>query len=84
MSARLIVTIDGPAGVGKTTMAKKTAGALGIAYLDTGASSAPLPCALAGASRTVEKRRFELARKNFPSASRVWGRRQRLCATARW
>lgn len=37
MSARLIVTIDGPAGVGKTTMAKKTAGALGIAYLDTGA-----------------------------------------------
>ncbi len=37
MSNRLIVTIDGPAGVGKTTMAKRTAGALGIAYLDTGA-----------------------------------------------
>lgn len=32
-----IVTIDGPAGVGKSTLAKRTAGALGVAYLDTGA-----------------------------------------------
>jgi len=34
---RLIVTIDGPAGVGKTTLAKRVAQALGVAYLDTGA-----------------------------------------------
>lgn len=34
---RLIVAIDGPAGVGKTTLAKRTAKALGLAYLDTGA-----------------------------------------------
>lgn len=33
----LIVTVDGPAGVGKSTLAKKLAKALGIAYLDTGA-----------------------------------------------
>lgn len=33
----LIVTIDGPAGVGKSTLAKKLAVYLGIAYLDTGA-----------------------------------------------
>lgn len=32
-----IVTIDGPAGVGKSTLAKKLAAYLGIAYLDTGA-----------------------------------------------
>jgi CMP/dCMP kinase len=32
-----IVTIDGPAGVGKTTLARRLAEALGIAYLDTGA-----------------------------------------------
>jgi len=32
-----IVTIDGPAGVGKTTLAKKVAEALHVAYLDTGA-----------------------------------------------
>jgi cytidylate kinase len=32
-----IVTLDGPAGVGKTTVARQIAGRLGIAYLDTGA-----------------------------------------------
>lgn len=32
-----IVTIDGPAGVGKSTLAKRLAKHLGIAYLDTGA-----------------------------------------------
>ncbi len=33
----LIVAIDGPAGVGKSTAARRLADALGIAYLDTGA-----------------------------------------------
>ena len=37
MAAPFIVTLDGPAGVGKTTMARMCAERLGIAYLDTGA-----------------------------------------------
>lgn len=37
VSSLLIVTLDGPAGVGKTSLARKVAQALGIAYLDTGA-----------------------------------------------
>ena len=32
-----IVTLDGPAGVGKTTLARGVAAKLGVAYLDTGA-----------------------------------------------
>jgi cytidylate kinase len=34
---RLIVTIDGPSGVGKSTMSRRVAAALGYTYLDTGA-----------------------------------------------
>lgn len=37
MANTRIVTIDGPAGVGKSTMAKQLARELGIPYLDTGA-----------------------------------------------
>ena len=34
----MIITIDGPAGVGKSTAARMLAATLGIAYLDTGAT----------------------------------------------
>lgn len=37
MTDPLIVAIDGPAGSGKSTVARRVAAALGIAYLDTGA-----------------------------------------------
>ena len=33
----LIVAIDGPAGAGKSTVARRVAEALGFSYLDTGA-----------------------------------------------
>lgn len=33
----MVITIDGPAGAGKSTVAKRTARELGIKYLDTGA-----------------------------------------------
>lgn len=33
----VVITLDGPAGVGKTTLARRLAAALGVAFLDTGA-----------------------------------------------
>ena len=37
MSEKLVVAIDGPAGAGKTTIARQVAGELGYTYIDTGA-----------------------------------------------
>jgi CMP/dCMP kinase len=37
MPEKNIITIDGPSGVGKSTVSKKVAAATGFAYLDTGA-----------------------------------------------
>ena len=34
---RLIIAVDGPAGAGKSTIAKKVANILNIEYIDTGA-----------------------------------------------
>ena len=42
----LIVTLDGPAGVGKSSIAARLAEALGIAFLDTGAMFRAVACTL--------------------------------------
>jgi cytidylate kinase len=36
-SAAMVIAIDGPAGAGKSTVARRLAGALGFTYLDSGA-----------------------------------------------
>ena len=41
--AQAIVTIDGPAGVGKSTISRLLAEALAFTYLDTGSMYSPLP-----------------------------------------
>ncbi len=48
----MVVAIDGPSGVGKTTVARAVAAALGIAHLDTGSyyRVATLACLEAGSS----------------------------------
>jgi len=45
----MVIAIDGPAGAGKSTVARRVAGALGFTYLDTGAMyRAAALCALRG------------------------------------
>ena len=51
----MIVTIDGPAGAGKSTVARELAGRLGFRYLDTGAMYRA--AALAGLRRGVDWQR---------------------------
>ena len=63
----LIVTVDGPAGVGKSTLAKKLAKHLGIAYLDTGAMyrSLGLRVGAEAADMSDDKMREEFSKYSF-------------------
>jgi CMP/dCMP kinase len=73
----MIITIDGPAGSGKSTAARELARALGIAHLDTGATyrAVTLLAMRRGVDFTNESALAELARgmdiRMAPSAGRV-------------
>ncbi|MCL1985903.1 MAG: (d)CMP kinase [Betaproteobacteria bacterium] len=65
-----IVTLDGPAGVGKSTLARKLAVALGIPYLDTGAMFRRLAFELRGNSDiSAQKLREVFAGLHFTLSS---------------
>jgi len=59
---RIVITIDGPSGAGKGTVAREVAARLGLAYLDTGAMyrMAALLVARAGVDAGDEERVVEL------------------------
>lgn len=54
MAESSCVTLDGPAGVGKTTLARRLAQSLRIAYLDTGAMYRAVALALGDSAPTDE------------------------------
>ncbi|OUM95843.1 MAG: cytidylate kinase [Firmicutes bacterium ZCTH02-B6] len=54
MEKRLVVAIDGPAGAGKSTVARKVAEALGYLYIDTGAMYRALTLAVLRAGAPVD------------------------------
>ena len=67
----MIITIDGPAGTGKSTAARELARALGIACLDTGATyrAVTLAALRAGVDLTDEEALLELTRRLDAPAS---------------
>ncbi len=52
MTKKLLITIDGPAGAGKTTVSRELADRLGYRYIDTGALYRGV--ALAAQSRKID------------------------------
>ena len=51
------IAIDGPAGAGKSTIAKAIASRLGFIYVDTGAMYRPWPCIFCGKAYRPRMRR---------------------------
>ena len=80
MTDPLIVAIDGPAGSGKSTVARRVAAALGVAYLDTGAIYRAIALALSQAdvppveSNDLRKALAGLAVEITPGGLKVNGR----------
>ncbi|MDP3722198.1 MAG: d(CMP) kinase [Candidatus Omnitrophota bacterium] len=74
-----MITIDGPAGVGKSTAAQRLARRLGIAYLDTGATYRALAyAALHPTPWRIRRRRICAAGAGPSGSARGWDHRERL------
>ena len=73
-SRLMVVAIDGPAGAGKSTVARAVAGALGFTYLDSGAMYRCVALAALRAGRAAGGDRRRAADR---------ARRPRCCSTAR-
>ncbi len=65
MSVPFIITLDGPAGVGKSTLAKRLADHFKIAYLDTGAMFRATAWKLGEGSWDWEEERMESSLKEL-------------------
>ena len=77
MKSKLIITIDGPAGSGKSSTAKALARRLGLPYIDTGAMyrAVTLKAMREGVPFTNRKRLVEIAKGvkiQFKSAQRIF------------
>ncbi|MEO5951127.1 MAG: (d)CMP kinase [Chloroflexia bacterium] len=76
MSKRLIIAIDGPAGAGKSTLARRVAERLGATYIDTGAMYRAIALwALRQGIPTDDSHRLEAlaqhAQIEFPGPSKI-------------
>ena len=72
MSKAFVITMDGPAGVGKSTLARRLAAELGVAYLDTGAMYRTLGLALGAEAADLPEEELRRRCAAFALSLRRW------------
>ena len=80
---RRIITIDGPAGAGKTSVSRRVAGELGLAYLDTGAMFRALALRLGPDGPALPEARLDAALAAMAFSLEGTGRDTRLLVDGR-
>ncbi len=78
MNKKLIITIDGPAGAGKTSLAKALSRTLNLAYLDTGAMFRAVACSLGPESEHMPVERLQEALSGLEFGLQVQNRETKL------
>lgn len=71
MSANIIIAIDGPAGSGKSTTARRVAQQLGYIYIDTGAMYRALTLAVLRENKPTDEASLSEILRNYSVALRV-------------
>ena len=74
-----VITLDGPAGVGKTTLARSLAGELQVAYLDTGAMFRCLALKLGEEAHTLPEQQIREKCQGWRFSLQGQGCQTQLC-----
>ena len=74
-----VVTLDGPAGVGKTTLAQQLAESLHVAYLDTGAMFRCLALKLGPGAETLPEEELREKCRQWTFSLSGKGRASTVC-----
>lgn len=77
--SKLIITLDGPAGVGKSSLAQKISEALDLAYMDSGAMFRIIALELGDEALEMSESQLESTLENFNFSIQGTGANSQMC-----
>ena len=76
---KIVITLDGPAGVGKSTLAHKVAASLDLPYMDSGAMFRIIALELGEEALEMSEGQLESELKNFRFSIEGTGEASQMC-----